>query len=122
MTAELSCSRLIAVLGRLGSDFAGERDAAALVASKMLREAGVTWADVIALPGRTADLPAPRQRRQRTAKPPWQEMAARCRHNSELLTAWERQFVVTIRGQTTLSRKQWAILARMSAKVTKAAA
>lgn len=39
--------RLVRVLGMLGSDHAGERDAAALVATRMLKEAGLTWYDVL---------------------------------------------------------------------------
>ena len=122
MSAILTRNKLVAVLARLESPYDGERAAAGLIASKMLREAGVTWAEVIALSGRTPELPRPRPHRQRSTKQPWQEMAARCRYRPDLLTEWERQFVVSIRGQAKLSRKQWAILARMSAKISEAAA
>jgi hypothetical protein len=39
--------RLVRVLGMLGSAHAGERDAAALMATRMLKEAGLTWYDVL---------------------------------------------------------------------------
>ena len=39
--------RLVKVLGMLGSDHAGERAAAALQASRILKEAGLTWHDVL---------------------------------------------------------------------------
>lgn len=39
--------RLIKVLGMLGSDHAGERDNAAVQATKILKEAGLTWYDVL---------------------------------------------------------------------------
>ena len=38
---------LIAILGRLGSEHTGERDAAALAATRMLARLGVGWGDVI---------------------------------------------------------------------------
>ena len=39
--------RLVRVLGMLGSDFPGERDNAARTATRILREAGLTWYDVL---------------------------------------------------------------------------
>jgi hypothetical protein len=39
--------RLVRILGMLGSDSAGERDAAALAAARMVKEAGLTWYDVL---------------------------------------------------------------------------
>ena len=43
--------RLVGILGRLGSDHDGERAAAGLLASRMLRAAGLGWADVIGAGG-----------------------------------------------------------------------
>lgn len=43
-------TRLISILGLLSSSFEGERDAAALAATKFLRDRGVTWDDVIPPP------------------------------------------------------------------------
>ena len=40
-------TKLIKVLGMLGSDHAGERDNAAQAATKILRDAGLTWYDVL---------------------------------------------------------------------------
>jgi hypothetical protein len=39
--------RLVRVLGYLGSDSAGERDNAARVATRMIKEAGLTWYDIL---------------------------------------------------------------------------
>jgi hypothetical protein len=39
--------KLVRVLGYLGSDSAGERDNAARMATRMLKEAGLTWYDVL---------------------------------------------------------------------------
>ena len=43
-------SRLEKLAGMLGSDFDGERAAAAAMASKLLQSHGLTWADVIRAP------------------------------------------------------------------------
>jgi hypothetical protein len=47
MPAPLVLAKLAKVLGRLGSDQAGERDNAARTANKMIRDAGMVWADFI---------------------------------------------------------------------------
>ena len=39
--------RFIRLCGMLGSDFEGERANAAALASRMLRESGLTWRDII---------------------------------------------------------------------------
>lgn len=41
-------TRLVGILGRLGSDFDGERAAAGLLANRMLQARGLTWADLLA--------------------------------------------------------------------------
>lgn len=43
----LVSAKLIKVLGYLGSDYAGERDNAARKAMEILKEAGLTWYDVL---------------------------------------------------------------------------
>lgn len=40
-------AKLVKVLGYLGSDNANERDVAARTATRMLKEAGLTWWDVL---------------------------------------------------------------------------
>jgi len=40
-------ARLIKLLGMLGSDHDGERASAALLATRMLKEAGLVWADLV---------------------------------------------------------------------------
>jgi hypothetical protein len=39
--------RLVKVLGMLGSEHPGERDNAAVMATKLLKEAGLSWYDVL---------------------------------------------------------------------------
>ena len=50
----ITASRLIAVLGRIGSDQDGEALSAAKMAHRMVQQAGLTWADVIRLPERAS--------------------------------------------------------------------
>jgi hypothetical protein len=45
-------AKLVKVLGMLGSAHAGERANAALAASQILKEAGLTWYDVLDVPRR----------------------------------------------------------------------
>jgi hypothetical protein len=42
-----AADRLAKILGLLGSDHSGERDAAAQAAHKLVRGLGLSWADVI---------------------------------------------------------------------------
>jgi hypothetical protein len=55
-------TKFLGVVGRLGSNFDGERDNAARMASDMLRNAGLTWADVVQMPKpeQPAQKPKPR--------------------------------------------------------------
>jgi len=46
---ELRSEKLVKVLGMLGSDNAGVRDNAALQATRILKEAGLTWYDVLGM-------------------------------------------------------------------------
>jgi hypothetical protein len=45
-TRKLVSAKLVKVLGMLGSDYAGERDNAARAATKILKDAKLTWYDV----------------------------------------------------------------------------
>lgn len=47
---DISLRKLAKILDRLASDQAGERAAAGLIASRILREAGANWNDVLANP------------------------------------------------------------------------
>lgn len=111
MNAVVPREKLAAVLGMLGSDHAGERAAAALIAARIAREAGLTWSELLA---GSAEKPATPTR----THPHWREMLAAARRHPERLSEWERRFIASIGGeQRSLSRKQWAILARLFNKV-----
>lgn len=84
--------RLAGVLARLSSDHAGEREAAALLATRLVRDRNVSWLDVLE--------PEPLGHRPAAADP---------RHNADLgsdlalcqrhigrLTVWEHEFVWSV--------------------------
>jgi hypothetical protein len=106
----LNRKRLAAVLELLSSDQPGERQAAAEAAHRLVRSAGLRWADVLMpepSPGRS-----PRRR-----SPPWRELLAACRSRLDLLSDWERHFVLSVASQGRISKKQYAILARLAGRV-----
>lgn len=52
-------SKFVAICGRLGSSFDGERSTAAQLATDMLRNAGLSWSDVIVPPDDEQPAPQP---------------------------------------------------------------
>jgi hypothetical protein len=108
MSVMLARPRLAAVLSRLESPFDGERAAAGLLASRMVRAAGLSWAEVVA-----PDVAGP----QRPDPPPWRAAVAMCRRRRDLLTDWEAQFLATLATQARVSPRQIEILDRIVAKV-----
>jgi hypothetical protein len=74
-----AAEHIIKLLGMLGSDHAGERAAAGLKAHQFIRQLGMTWRDVVAVPA--AD---------------WEEMAWACRRREHLLSDKERDFLHNI--------------------------
>jgi len=118
-----TAQRLAKLCGLFGSDHDGERAAAAAMADRLVRGLGLTWLDVI-MP-RT--LPAPPTRSARRWRWPESDegkLTFLLRHLN-LLTDWERQFVVNLRRFHSWSPKQRAVVDRLVAKVlreTRAAA
>ncbi|MFL5518787.1 MAG: hypothetical protein ACJ8DJ_21735 [Gemmatimonadales bacterium] len=106
--------KLGAVCGMLGSNYAGERAAAADAATKLLRGHGLTWRDVVDRAFAIAPTqPAP------PAPPPWQQKAAVCECHPHRLSEWEREFVTTLRRWLREpSTKQRAVLSRLYLKAT----
>jgi hypothetical protein len=108
--AEADRTRLAQMLGLLGSDHAGERDAAGLAAHRLIRQRGVTWFDVL-----TTTLPPP-DHAHRTGhgsdplRGDWRAMAARCTQFPHLIDKWEWQFLSGLHRFPRLSAKQNATL------------
>lgn len=101
-------TRLASILGMLGSDHQGERDAAALAANRLVRDRGVAWSDLLA-----AQPAAPEPEPSSTA----QENYRLCSRHTELLTDWERNFLRRLNLARGISPKQREILEQMAAKV-----
>ena len=98
MLSTVELRRLVGVLARLGSDFDGERAAAGLLASRMLRDRGLTWSDVlqVRLPAYEQSTEAPRRDADNGAD------LALCLRCLAQLSDWERKFV---RSVATVSRR-----------------
>ena len=115
MTAPLTPAelrKLVGILGRLGSDHDGERAAAGLLASRMLRAAGVGWDDLILSDSR--QVPGGTQGKHAPPPPPANNLTTCLRWLAEL-NAWETAFVMDLRQKRRpLSPAQAAKLAQIA--------
>ncbi len=121
MTATLdrtTADRLAKLCGLFGSDHDGERATAAAMADRLIRAAGLTWADVIA--PRAAPAPALAAPRE-AASGDWRAVATACRQRHDLLTAWESKFLASLIGHRRPTAKQLSVLSNIAAKVFGAA-
>jgi hypothetical protein len=102
--------KLVGVLGMLASNHDGERAAAGLLATRLLKSTGLTWDTVI-----PEQKLAIRPNATRTAG--WRATVAYCRERAWQLTQWERNFLDSLLSQKSLSQKQAAVLSRVHDKV-----
>ena len=112
-------TKLARALGLLGSPHAGERDAAALAADRLVRGRGLTWGDVLEQHGATC---APAHPSTQAYEDPAAVDLRICGQRVDLLTPWELAFVTDL-ARTSVRRfsaKQRAILADIAAKVRSA--
>jgi hypothetical protein len=109
-------SKLVKVLGMLGSDHDGEVAAAGRRAHSMLQVEGLTWNEVINPATPRLEQPYRPQRRWRQ---PWSpsDAAALCLQWPKVLDGWETRFCRSIAGQRRISAKQAAVLAGIIGKV-----
>ena len=102
--------KLVRILGLLGSDQAGERDAAALAATRLLFKSGLTWHDVI-----VCAQPAIRVLPCMSA---WRPTARACLGQVRRLTPWEHRFLTNLCARNQVpSPKQLERLAEIATKV-----
>jgi hypothetical protein len=111
MTAVLPQSdrtRLVKLLGMLASEHAGERDAAALAAIRLLKMRGVTWDEAL----------SPQSVGRR---PPetgtWRTTCRRLLENPRALRPWERTFVTDLSSFPRISIKQRYLLNEIASRV-----
>ena len=120
MTATLTPEdrrKLVGILGMLGSDQDGERAAAGLLATRLLKARGIGWDQVV---GVTLPYDGPhRARESGSGTLSWRARAAGCQRRPDLLTPWEACFVADLlaRPGVTISPRQAAVLDRIAAKV-----
>jgi hypothetical protein len=101
-------AKLAKVLGMLGSDHDGEVAAAGRRANALIKNAGLTWAQVIRPGG---------SRRCWRSLSPGADCAALCLLWPEALTDWEAAFCRSIAGRHRISPKQTDVLERIARKV-----
>ena len=118
-----SRQRLVRLCGMLGSDHDGERANAGRFADRLIREAGLTWDQLIAAPQLARPEPTKRPPPQ-PASEPWttgvddpsaKAEAILARHRA-VLTPWEVEFLGSLTWRP-LSVKQQAAFDRIVAKV-----
>jgi len=94
-------NRLVAILGRLGSDYDGERAAAGLLAARLLRDRGLCWDDLILTGGGVQRVPGIAQE-ERSTWPPGQDNLVLCLRWLGELSSWEVGFVTDLRRKRRL--------------------
>ena len=107
-------SKLAAVLALLGSPHAGERDAAALAADRLVRGRGLVWQDVLG----GGHAPSPAAGPDSWATTDWQADLSLCLTNIRSLSAWEENFVLSMSSRRGgMSSAQRAKLAQIAAEL-----
>jgi hypothetical protein len=96
----LDAEKLARVCGLFSSAHDGERSSAAAIADRMVREAGLSWPQIILRTKQPESLP---------------ELCAWILAHAEALSFWERAFVSTLR--TPLTPRQRDKLSEIAAKV-----
>ena len=102
---------LVAILGRLGSEYPGEIISAAFHATKLLKTEGETWETVLQ-PRVAHHQPTP-------APPMWRSDLDLCQRRMSFTTGWEKAFIADISRLPTLSSKQRVVLSEIAAKLRK---
>jgi hypothetical protein len=99
---------LAKILGLLGSDYQGERDAAALAAGRLLKRYGLTWQELPAL------LQPPKREPLWST---WRQTCAELTKRQGDLRPWERKFVADLPAFPRISTKQRYVLDEIAGRV-----
>jgi hypothetical protein len=118
---EQDAKMLAKILGRLGSDFDGERAAAGAIAWRFIRERKLSWDEVLAPSLSDSGQYQSYSETPRPSRSDWRQLAKHCLEVGDdgyLITDWERGFLTNIlRWWRPLTDKQWAVLNRIAVKV-----
>lgn len=118
--------RLANICARLGSDFEGERAAAALLATKLLKKHGATWSSALTAPEpkiiyRDRDSVAAYLGVLKHIGDGWDALSVIARYPEVQKTAWVREFVADLlrrQGrQSRLSDKQRSVISGLLEQV-----
>ena len=101
-------AKLGKLLGLLGSDHPGERDAAGLAAHRLITRAGLTWPQVIKPPAVERALPE---------LGTWRQTVVECLAQPGSLRPWEVGFLRDLPGFRRLSVKQRYVLKEIADRV-----
>ena len=115
---DLDIDRFLKLLGMFGSDHDGERANAAGLATKMLRDAGLTWVEFIdrlITPPPETIAPQPQHTAWRRSLD-HREAALECLLWGKRLTDWERGFIESMDRYRRLSDRQAEVLERICKK------
>jgi hypothetical protein len=109
-----SADRLAKLCGLFGSDHDGERANAAAMADRLIRDLGLTWREVlITSPPKAAVSVSSSWREPKTAD----ECVGLALRHTDLLSDWEYDFLLNIRGRRNLSDKQWNVVDRIVSRI-----
>jgi hypothetical protein len=102
--------RLVKICGVFGSDHDGERAAAAAMADKIVRDLGLTWADII------------QSKQNLLPGPELESQLALIGSNVHMLNDWERRFVQSLHRFPRFSPRQLATITRIAHDLERRAA
>lgn len=114
--------QLVKVAGLPASNQPGEVFNAAQATTRLLREARLTWADLITGSIPTAAPPRKASRLPRFTSGDWWNDITICRARPDLLTDWERRFLENLTSFASLFPKQRATLFRLRERMRMAGA
>jgi hypothetical protein len=106
-------ARLANILGRLGSDHQGERDAAALAAMRFMRQRGIVWPQVIGPVSFSTSTTMTAADDLGTWPRGWRGAAQFCIRNAAgVLTEWEKGFCKNIVAYVGEATEQQQVIPR----------
>ena len=122
MSAALSRAdrdKLVKLLALMSSDHVGERASAALMATRAIKSRGLSWEDVIPEDSRSVYREPVRWQQPTQARPPttptssWIAQIQFVLSREASLTAWERQFAISLGCRSRITPKQADVLVRL---------